>query len=68
MIGVCIKYFHENYGGMLQAFATVKMLESRGIDYELIRYKKKLTIAEKVRSMGTGIEFAKSVDSADGTI
>ena len=38
MIGVCIKYFHENYGGMLQAFATVKMLESRGIDYELIRY------------------------------
>lgn len=49
MIGVCIKYFHENYGGMLQAFATVKMLESRGIDYELIRYKKKLTIAEKVR-------------------
>ena len=42
MIGVCIKYFHENYGGMLQAFATVKMLESRGIDYELIRYKKKL--------------------------
>lgn len=51
MIGVCIKYFHENYGGMLQAFATVKMLESRGIDYELIRYKKKLTIAEKVRSI-----------------
>lgn len=51
MIGVCIKYFHENYGGMLQAFATVKMLEARGIDYELIRYKKKLTIAEKVRSV-----------------
>lgn len=25
MIGVCIKYFHENYGGMLQAFATVKI-------------------------------------------
>lgn len=47
MIGVCIKYFHENYGGMLQAFATVKMLESRGIDYELIRYKKKLTIRVK---------------------
>lgn len=27
MIGVCIKYFHENYGGMLQAFATITMLE-----------------------------------------
>ncbi|MDO5336999.1 MAG: polysaccharide pyruvyl transferase family protein [Eubacteriales bacterium] len=51
MIGVCIKYFHENYGGMLQAFATVKMLESRGIDYELIRYKKQLTIAEKMKSI-----------------
>ena len=31
MIGVCIKYFHENYGGMLQAYATVSMLEERGI-------------------------------------
>ena len=38
MIGVCIKYFHENYGGMLQAYATTKMLEARGIDYELIQY------------------------------
>lgn len=51
MIGVCIKYFHENYGGMLQAFATVKMLESRGIEYELIRYKKKLTTVEKLKSI-----------------
>ncbi len=51
MIGICIKYFHENYGGMLQAFATIKMLESRELDYELIRYKKKLTVAEKVRSL-----------------
>jgi len=42
MIGVCIKYFHENYGGMLQAFATIKMLESREMEYELIRYKKNL--------------------------
>lgn len=40
MIGVCIKYFHHNYGGMLQAYATVAMLEEMGIDYELIRYKK----------------------------
>lgn len=40
MIGVCIKYFHENYGGMLQAYATVSMLEKMGIDYELIRYEK----------------------------
>ena len=40
MIGVCIKYFHENYGGMLQAYATITMLEKRNIKYELIRYEK----------------------------
>lgn len=51
MVGICIKYFHENYGGMLQAFATVKMLESRGIEYELIRYKKKLTPIERIKSI-----------------
>ena len=33
MIGVCIKYFHANYGGMLQACATVAFLEEQGIDY-----------------------------------
>lgn len=51
MIGVCIKYFHENYGGMLQAYATARMLESRNIDYELIQYEKNLTLTEKVRSI-----------------
>lgn len=49
MIGVCIKYFHENYGGMLQAYATVKMLEERNLEYELIQYEKKLTPIEKIR-------------------
>lgn len=51
MIGVCIKYFHANYGGMLQAYATVCMLESRGISYELIRYEKKRTWLEKMKSL-----------------
>jgi hypothetical protein len=49
MIGVCIKYFHENYGGMLQAFATTKMLENRGIPYELIRYEKKYSLWQKIK-------------------
>ena len=40
MIGICIKYYHENYGGMLQAFATTKILEKRNISYEIVRYKK----------------------------
>lgn len=51
MIGICIKYFHENYGGMLQAYATTKVLEKRGIEYEIIRYKKKRTFIEKIRSV-----------------
>lgn len=51
MIGVCIKYFHENYGGMLQAFATVKMLEEKGIDYQLIQYEKHRTLIEKIKSI-----------------
>ena len=49
MVGVCIKYFHENYGGMLQAFATTKMLENRGIEYELIRYEKRYSIVQKIK-------------------
>ncbi len=49
MVGVCIKYFHENYGGMLQAFATTKMLEKRGIEYELIRYEKRYSLIQKVK-------------------
>ncbi len=51
MIGVCIKYFHENYGGMLQAYATVCMLETRGLDYEIIQYEKKRTPVGIVKSL-----------------
>ena len=51
MVGVCIKYMHENYGGILQAYATVSYLESHNIEYELIRYKRKKTIAETIRDI-----------------
>lgn len=51
VIGVCIKYFHENYGGMLQAYATVSMLEARGVEYELIRYQKKHTLVRILKSL-----------------
>lgn len=51
MIGVCIKYFHENYGGMLQAYATVTMLEKRGLDYELIRYEKLYSLLGKLKQI-----------------
>lgn len=51
MVGVCIKYFHENYGGMLQAYATISMLEERNIQYELIQYKKKYSIIGMLKSV-----------------
>lgn len=51
MIGLCIKYFHANYGGMLQAYATVSLMDKLGIDYELIQYQKKLTVVEKIKSI-----------------
>lgn len=49
MLGVCIKYFHENYGGMLQSYATVSLLKKYNIDYELIRYTKKHTLSDSIR-------------------
>ena len=51
MIGVCIKYFHENYGGMLQALATVTMLEKRGLEFELIRYEKHYSLWGKLKQL-----------------
>jgi len=51
MIGVCIKYFHNNYGGMLQAYATISLLEARGLEYELIRYEKKISIIFIIKSL-----------------
>jgi len=41
MLGICIKFFHHNYGGMLQSYATVRLLSNYCEDYELIRYIKK---------------------------
>lgn len=51
MIGVCIKYFFENYGGMLQAYATITMLKNRGLDYELIRYEKHYSLLDKLKQL-----------------
>lgn len=34
---------------MLQAYATVKMLEQRGMDYELVQYEKHFSAVQKIR-------------------
>lgn len=51
MIGLCIKYYHENYGGMLQAYATTKIIEKMGYNYEIIRYEKKKNISFMIKSI-----------------
>lgn len=51
MVGVCIKYMHENYGGILQAYATVSYLENQHVDYELIRYTRSKTLLEIMRDI-----------------
>lgn len=51
MVGVCIKYMHENYGGILQAYATVSYLENQNIEYELVRYTRKKTVTEALKDV-----------------
>ena len=43
MLGLCICYYNYNFGSMLQAYATMKEIERRKIDYRIIRYKKRIT-------------------------
>ena len=41
MVGVCIKYYHENYGGVVQCFAFTEFLKNNGVEFQLIKYNKK---------------------------
>ena len=42
-LGICVCYNHKNYGSQLQSYATTAELKRRNIDFEIIRYKKKIT-------------------------
>lgn len=42
-LGICVCYQHRNYGSQLQSYATTVELKKRNIDFEIIRYKKKIT-------------------------
>ena len=50
-LGICICYQHRNYGSQLQSYATTVELKKRGIDFEIIRYKKKVTPALLIKSL-----------------
>ncbi|MEE0808926.1 MAG: polysaccharide pyruvyl transferase family protein [Acutalibacteraceae bacterium] len=51
MIGLCINYYNKNFGGLLQAYATVKKFEEMGVKCEIIRYKKKYTPLYIIKSI-----------------
>ena len=51
LIGACLEISNNNYGSMLQSFATQKMLEEYGFSYELLKYKKKYTPAFILKSI-----------------
>lgn len=50
-LGICVCYQHRNYGSQLQSYATTVELKKRGVDFEIIRYKKKLTPALLIKSL-----------------
>lgn len=50
-VGLCIKFFHENYGGMLQAYATMKVLSDYGLQCDLIKYGKKSSAVGKIKNL-----------------
>lgn len=50
-LGICVCYQHRNYGSQLQSYATTVELKRRGIDFEIIRYKKKITPALLLKSL-----------------
>ena len=51
LIGACLEIKNNNYGSMLQSFATQKKLDEYGVKYELLSYKKKLTPLFVIKSM-----------------
>lgn len=42
--GLCVRYDCNNFGSMLQIFATQKTIRRMGWEYEIIRYNKKTTM------------------------
>lgn len=52
MIGLCICYYNNNYGSMLQAYATTQELEKRGLSYDILSYRKEVNFFYLVKNIG----------------
>lgn len=51
-LGLCACYSNHNFGSVLQAQATCAALDRIGVEYEIIRYRKKLSLARFVQLAG----------------
>lgn len=51
-IGLCVCYDTKNFGSQLQVLATIQSVESLGFDYDIIRYKKKMTTRFALQTAG----------------
>ncbi len=51
MVGLCIRYFHKNYGGLLQAYATVEYFKKKKVNIKLIRFYRDTTFIEKIKDV-----------------
>lgn len=49
---MCICYYNLNYGSMLQAYATVKEVEKRGLSFDIIHYKKQKSLGFLISNAG----------------
>lgn len=49
-MGVCIELKNNNYGSMLQSYATQTVLHNYGIQFDLLDYKKELSIKYIVKN------------------
>ncbi|MCR4619461.1 MAG: polysaccharide pyruvyl transferase family protein [Paludibacteraceae bacterium] len=45
----CVLAYCNNYGTMLQSYATIKTVKSLGYDFEIIRYKKSFNLWKKLQ-------------------
>lgn len=51
LMGACLEIRNNNYGSMLQSYATQKLLDEYGVDFELMLYKKKYTLPFVLKSI-----------------
>lgn len=59
----CVLAYCDNYGSMLQAYATVRKIQEFGHDCEIIRYRKQRSIIEKLSAFYHLMRISDKSDS-----